>query len=80
MKDIQTPTKGKAGMSTYELRQHLDNLRTERAYAEAVGLDHNDVYMHDLEHEYEACTHAYVGAAVTEIATLRAELDGAEIG
>ena len=63
-------------MSTYELRQHLDNLRTERAYAEAVGLDHNDVYMHDLEHEFEACTHAYVGAAVTEIATFRGQLFG----
>jgi hypothetical protein len=63
-------------MSTYELRQHLDNLRTERAYAEAVGLDSNDIYMHDLEHEYEACTHAYVGAAVTEIATFRGQLFG----
>ncbi len=63
-------------MSTFELRQHLDNLRTERAYAEAVGLDSNDIYMHDLEHEYEACTHAYVGAAVTEIATFRGQLSG----
>ena len=63
-------------MSTYELRQHLDNLRTERAYAEAVGLDHNDVYMSHLENEYEAYTHAYVGAAVTEIATFRGQLFG----
>ncbi len=63
-------------MSTFELRQHLDNLRTERAYAEAVGLDHNDVYMHDLEDEFEACRIAYVGAAVTEVATFRGELYG----
>ncbi len=63
-------------MSTFELRQHLDNLRTERAYAQAVGLDHNDVYMSDLESEYVACTHAYVGAAVTEIATFRGQLSG----
>ncbi len=63
-------------MSTFELRQHLDNLRTERAYAEAVGLDHNDVYMNDLEVEYEAYTHAYVGAAVTELATFRGQLFG----
>lgn len=63
-------------MSTYELRQHLENLRTERAYAEAVGLHHNDVYMSSLENEYEACRSAYVGAAVTEIATFRGQLFG----
>ncbi len=63
-------------MSTSELRQHLDNLRTERAYAEAVGLDHNDLYMNDLEVEYEAYTHAYVGSAVTELASFRGQLFG----
>ena len=63
-------------MSTYELRQHLDNLRTEKAYAEAVGLDLNDVYMNHLESEYEAYTHAYIGAAVTELATFRGQLFG----
>jgi hypothetical protein len=63
-------------MSTHELRQHLDNLRTERAYAEAVGLDQNDLYMHDLDGEYEACRHAYIGAAVTELASFRGQLFG----
>ena len=32
------------------------------------------------EHEIEAARHAYIGAAVTEIATLRAELDGPQVG
>lgn len=63
-------------MSTYELRQHLDSLRSERAVAEAAGLAGNDVYMHDLDDEYELCRHAYMGAAVTEIASFRGQLFG----
>ena len=37
-------------------------------------------YMADLDGEIEATASAYVGAAVTEIATLRAELSGPQIG
>jgi hypothetical protein len=36
--------------------------------------------MTDLDHEIAAASSAYVGAAVTEIATLRAELSGPQIG
>lgn len=67
-------------MSTYELRQHLESLRTERAVAEAAGLGGNDVYMHNLDDEYEMCQRAYVGAAVTELATFRGELFGRQQG
>lgn len=67
-------------MSTDELRQHLDDLQSERALATVIGLDGNETYMTDLETAYEACRAAYVGAAVTEIATFRARLSGAQQG
>jgi hypothetical protein len=34
----------------------------------------------DLDGEIEATARAYLGAAVTEIATLRAELSGPQVG
>jgi hypothetical protein len=40
----------------------------------------NSAYMADLDGEIEATTGAYVGAAVTEIAMLRAELSGPQFG
>jgi hypothetical protein len=36
--------------------------------------------MGDLDGEIEATSRAYIGAAVTEIATLRAELSGPQVG
>jgi len=36
--------------------------------------------MADLRDEIAAASHAYVGAAVTEIATLRAQLSGPQVG
>lgn len=63
-------------MTTIELREQLSALLAERALAEATGLAGNATYMEDLEDEIHGFTAAYVGAAVTEIASLRAELDG----
>jgi hypothetical protein len=51
-------------MTSTELRTHLLTLTAERAVAS----------------EIEAVRHAYVGAAVTEIATFRAQLSGPQIG
>ena len=66
--------------STYggaaELRRHLEVLNAERAAAELEGLASNRTYMAELEDELAAERHAYVGMAVTEIATLRAALSG----
>ena len=42
-----------------------------------MGLDQDELYLRDLQEEIEATHSAYVGAAVTEIATFRAELSGA---
>jgi hypothetical protein len=52
--------------------QLLADLRALRELALAAG-DNGGAA--ELETEIEACIHAYVGAAVTEIATLRAEID-----
>jgi hypothetical protein len=63
-------------MSTIELREHLLSLGAERAAASLHGLDAVESYMDDLTAEIEAARHAFTGAAVTEIATLRGQLHG----
>jgi hypothetical protein len=56
-----------------ELRMHLDRLLQERDLIRIVGLSLPDVEA-DLDDEIIAMRGAYIGAAVTEIASLRAEL------
>lgn len=63
-------------MSATEIHAHLDRLRAERVEARETGLGDVRLYMADLQREIEECRHAYVRAAVTEIATMRAELTG----
>ena len=63
-------------MSTIELRDHLITLGAERAAASLSGLDTVASYMDNLRHEIEVTRHALTGAAVTEIAMLRAALEG----
>jgi hypothetical protein len=58
----------------------LHELQSERALASLEGLTANVVYMADLDGEIVVTCRAYVGAAVTEIATLRAELSGPRVG
>jgi hypothetical protein len=67
-------------MTALDARDHLKQLHAERAEALAVGLLDNDAYVADLEEEIAAWRHAYVGAGVIEIATLRGELFGIESG
>ena len=57
-------------------REHLSLLLVERALADVEGLDANATYMADLDDEIAATRAAYVGAAVTDIAVLRAGLSG----
>ena len=61
-------------------RTHLTQLESERALAHVTGLGDVTAYMSDLEEEIEDWRHVYVSAAVTEIATLRAELFGPQLG
>jgi hypothetical protein len=66
--------------SAIEIHSHLLELQADRALASIEGLAVNSAYVADLNGEIEATTRAYVGAAVTEIATLRAELSGPQVG
>ena len=67
-------------MTTHDMRLQLDRLMAERLVATKTGLRDNDFYMGDLEDELAAARDAYVGLAVTEIATLRGQLSGRQIG
>ncbi|MCA1678211.1 MAG: hypothetical protein LC777_04300, partial [Actinobacteria bacterium] len=67
-------------MSALEIRSQLEDLHTERVLAEVEGLSTNTAYMLSLEAEIAAVRAAFVTTAVTEIATLRAELFGTDVG
>ena len=67
-------------MTTLQLRDHLLTLRAEHAAAALEGLDSNTRYFDDLQSEIAATRHALVGAAVTEIASLRCQLGGPQSG
>jgi hypothetical protein len=75
MTTMTTPT-----LTATDVKQHLDLLHEERQLAVAIGLSNDGAYMADLDDEIAACRAAYVGAAVTEIATIRGELSGALLG
>ena len=63
-----------------EARDHMSELETERAMALQTGVAEIEAYMRDLEHEIETWRRLYVLSALTEIATLRAELSGPQQG
>jgi len=63
-----------------DARNELRRLQAERLDAVEAGLGENALYMTDLEHDIEASIAIYVGLAVTEIATLRAQLSGPQVG
>jgi hypothetical protein len=67
-------------MTTLELRSYLAELEAERNLALVSGLAEVDSYMAELHQELETCRTLYVGSAVTEIATLRAQLFGPQVG
>jgi hypothetical protein len=67
-------------MHAIEMQIRLKELQAERLLASSGGLAANATYLADLDNEIAEASHAYVAAAVTEIATLRAELFGPEVG
>jgi hypothetical protein len=67
-------------MSTAEIRSRLDELEAERAVAVEAGVAGIPAYLDDLEREIGHLRSAFVGAAVTEIATLRGQLSGPQRG
>jgi hypothetical protein len=62
--------------ATSALHAQLELLEREWATASLDGLTENAQYTADWRDERDAVRNAYVGAAVTEIASLRAALDG----
>jgi hypothetical protein len=67
-------------MFAAEIHTHLQGLQAERALASIEGLASDSAYMADLDREIADTRSAYVGAAVTEIASLRAQLSGPQFG
>ena len=66
--------------SAIDIRQHLEALETERALALETALRDDPAYMADLREEIVATRHAFVGSAVIEIASFRAQLAGPQVG
>jgi hypothetical protein len=66
--------------SAAEIHAHLDRLFLEWRQAESAGLGLLGPYMADLAAEIAAFRVAFVAASVSEIALLRAELSGRQVG
>lgn len=67
-------------MTAAEARARLATLEAERLTAIHSRMAEIDVYMADLEAEIETTRRLYVASAVTEIATLRGQVSGVEVG
>jgi hypothetical protein len=67
-------------MTATDARTQLQRLQAERLDAVEAGLGSNVLYMTDLDNDIAASQVAYVSLAVTEIATLRAQLGGPQVG
>jgi hypothetical protein len=67
-------------ITAVEARTHLAELEAERALAIANKLADVEAYMADLDEEIEAWRQLYIVSAVTEIAILRGELRGRDLG
>ena len=67
-------------MTATELHHRIRLLQLERLEAHEIGLLAHAQYRRDLENELAECRAAFVGAAVTEIAVLRADLSGRLLG
>jgi hypothetical protein len=67
-------------MTATDARNRLHRLQAERLDAVEAGLGDNALYMGDLQNDIAASRALYVGLAVTEIASLRAQLGGPQVG
>ena len=67
-------------MAAADARTWLRRLEAERLDAIDAGHGENAVYMAELQDDLAASRVAYVGLAITEIATLRAQLAGPQVG
>jgi len=67
-------------MTAVDARARLQELQAERFAALEAGLGDNGLFMASLQQDIAASHRTYVGLAVTEIATFRAQLSGAQQG
>jgi hypothetical protein len=67
-------------MSATEIQIYLQELESERIAASLEDFASDAAYVGDLEEEIAQTRHMYAGAVVTEIASLRAQLWGAQVG
>lgn len=67
-------------MTAIDIQTQLHRLHAERALAARGPLETAAIHLADLDREIEAMRDAYVATAITEIATLRAELFGRQVG
>ena len=67
-------------MTATDARIQLHRLEAERLDAVEAGLGENALYMDDLHNDIAASRALYIGLAVTEIASLRAQLGGPQVG
>jgi hypothetical protein len=68
------------GMTASEMRNHLVSLHAERALALIAISSAPEEELAEIDREIGHVQTAYVGTAVTEIATLRGELFGRQVG
>jgi hypothetical protein len=68
------------GLPAAEVRSYLVQLLEERSLALGTGMADIAAYLTDLDEEIEQVRSVYVATAVTEIATLRGELFGPQVG
>ena len=61
-------------MTAADARSHLVQLEAERALAHVEGLAEVQAFMADLEDDIDEWRRRYIATALTEFATLRAEL------
>ena len=67
-------------MTASDMQAYLRQLAAERIDATEAGLGDNAIYMTELDTALAAAREAYIGLAVTEIATLRGQLSGPLLG
>lgn len=77
---MRHPASHASDLTAAGARARLQLLLAERRQAFEAGLEGNAVFMRDLQEDIDTARAAYVGIAVTEIATLRGELGGRNAG
>ena len=67
-------------MTAVDARARLQDLQAERYAALEAGLGDNGLFMDSLTQDIADSHRTYVGLAVTEIATFRAQLGAPQVG